>query len=162
MLGSRTRSSLVTTEVSCQRPITAPLPQRLAAGALGGVIGGAVFGMMMSKMGMLPMIASMLGSNSPLVDFAVHMMMSMMLGVIGGAVLRFMPSCPGQSMMFAAAYGFLLWVMGPLIAMPMMMGGPLFHITDTTSMSLMGHVVYAVVTLLVARAILSRLVRRSA
>ncbi|WP_241977825.1 hypothetical protein [Cryobacterium cheniae] len=44
---------------------------------LGGLAGGAVFGMLM---GMLPMLASMVGSSSALVGFWLHLIISIMIG----------------------------------------------------------------------------------
>lgn len=142
---------------SCRIGVSATLPQRLVAGAIGGLTGGVVFGMMMWKMGMLTMIASMMGAESALVGFGIHLLISLVFGVLAGLMLRFMPSCPGQGMLFAMIFGVALWVMGPLVAMPLMMGGSVFQINQAAMMSLMGHVIYALVTLFVARALIPRL-----
>ena len=40
------------------------LAQTLTAGSIAGVIGGAVFGVQMAVGGMLPMVASMIGSEN--------------------------------------------------------------------------------------------------
>ncbi|MDA2813188.1 hypothetical protein O4J56_21260 [Nocardiopsis sp. RSe5-2] len=45
-----------------------------------------------------------------------------------------------------AGYGVVWWVIGPLAAMPMMMGMPMFSIDRTAMMSLVGHLVYGLVT----------------
>lgn len=143
-------------EASCQIGVKGTVVQRLLAGAIGGLAGGVVFGMMMWKMGMLTMIGSMMGVESALVGFGIHMMISVIFGLLAGILLKFMPSCPGQGMLFAVVFGVALWVMGPLVAMPLMMGGAVFQITQASMMSLMGHVIYALVTLFVAKALLPR------
>lgn len=96
------------------------------------------------------------GVESALVGFGIHMMISVIFGLLAGILLKFMPSCPGQGMLFAVVFGVALWVMGPLVAMPLMMGGAVFQITQASMMSLMGHVIYALVTLFVAKALLPR------
>ena len=49
------------------------LQQRITGGIVGGIAGGLVFGLMMAMMGMLPMVASVIGSESALVGFLYHM-----------------------------------------------------------------------------------------
>lgn len=55
-----------------------------------------------------------------------------------------------------AAYGMVLWVVGPLLLMPAKLGMPLLQLNATALQSLMGHVIYGVVLGLVA----ARLIRR--
>lgn len=142
------------TTVSCKLGTDAILSQYLISGTIGGIAGGLVFGMMMWKMGMLTTIGSMVGFNSALVGFVVHLIISILFGLLGGILLKIIPSCIGKKIFFAMIYGAILWVMGSLIAMPMMMGGALFQINPIVMMSLIGHIIYAVVTLLVADAVL--------
>jgi hypothetical protein len=52
----------------------------------------------------------------------------------------------------------VLWVIGPLLVMPAMMGMPTFTLGTTAVMSLVGHVMYG----LVAAAVLVALRRRAA
>ena len=61
--------------------LSAPLGRRILAGVIGGLAGGVVFGMLMAIMGMLPVIASMVGSTSPGVGFAMHLMISIVIGL---------------------------------------------------------------------------------
>src|SRR5680860_1665546 len=101
--------------------LTAPASRRIVAGVLGGVAGGAVFGMLMAMMGMLPVIASMVGSDSAWVGFAVHMMISIGIG-LGLTVLfgnRLLTGY-GRGVVVGLAYGAIWWVLGPLLIMPMM------------------------------------------
>ncbi|MEW1808330.1 hypothetical protein [Pseudarthrobacter sp. NPDC080039] len=112
----------------------------------GGIAAGIVFGMLMAMMGMLPVIASRIGSRSAVVGFGVHMMISVAFG-LGLTVLfgnRFLTSY-GRGALVRLGYGAIWWVLGPLMIMPVMMGMPLFAVDLTALMSLMGHLVYGVI-----------------
>jgi uncharacterized membrane protein YagU involved in acid resistance len=130
--------------------------RRILIGALGGIAGGLVFGAMMATMGMLPMLAGMVGSTSPWVGFGVHMMISVFFGVIFTAVAYRWLRTWGTGLLVSILYGIVLWVVGPLVVMPMMMGGPLFALTAGSMMSFMGHVIYALVLGAVAVPMLRR------
>lgn len=120
--------------------------RRVLAGAIGGVAGGLVFAMMMAMMGMLTMIAGMMGSSSAGVGFGIHMMISIVYGIIFALLASRWLTSWGKSLIAAMVYGILLWVIGPLIVMPMMMSMPVFTFSGTTMMSLVGHLVYALIT----------------
>ncbi|MFM9432823.1 hypothetical protein [Arthrobacter sp. MP_2.3] len=133
------------------RTSTTGLGGRVTAGAAGGIAGGIVFGVLMAMMGLLPVIASMVGSNSAVVGFGVHLMISVLIG-LGLTVLfgnRFLTGY-GRGALVGLGYGAIWWVLGPLMIMPVMMGMPLFAIDLTALMSLMGHLIYGVILGLVA------------
>ena len=125
--------------------------QRARAGAIAGIAGGIVFGMMMGMMGMLPVIAGMVGSSSAIVGFAVHLVMSAMIGAGFGVVLGALATTTLRSVVAGAAYGMAWWVIGPLTVMPLMMGQG-FGAAWTASAvvaampSLIGHVIYGMIT----------------
>ncbi len=125
---------------------SATIGRRALAGLIGGVAGGGVFGMLMAMMGMLPMIASMVGSNSPIVGFVVHIGMSIMIGlgltVIFGNLLL---TSYQRGIVVGMGYGAIWWVLGPLMVMPMMFGMPLFTVDTTALFSLMGHLIYGAI-----------------
>ncbi len=134
-------------------PIDRPLGARVVAGVIGGLAGGVVFGMLMAMMGMLPMIAGLVGSSSAGVGFLVHMGISAVIG----AGFAFMPAMArptiGSGLLWGVIYGAIWWVLGPLLIMPVMMGmGPQVHAAFTGPMltSLMGHAIYGVVLGVVA------------
>lgn len=125
--------------------------RRVLAGVAGGIAGGIVFGVLMVMMGMLPVIASMVGSTSAVAGFGVHLMISMLIG-LGLTVLfgnRLLNGF-GRGALVGLGYGAIWWVLGPLMIMPAMMGMPLFAVDLTALMSLMGHVIYGVILGLVA------------
>ena len=131
--------------------------QRVLAGVVGGVAGGAVFGMLMAVMGMLPMIAMMVGSDVAAVGFGIHMMISIVIG-LGLTVLFGNLLLTGylRGLIVGMVYGAVWWVLGPLVIMPMMMGMPLFTVDSTALFSLMGHVIYGGILGVVAVAVLAR------
>ena len=136
---------------------TATFWQRVLAGVVGGVAGGAVFGMLMAVMGMLPMIAMMVGSDVAAVGFGIHMMISIVIG-LGLTVLFGNLLLTGylRGLIVGMVYGAVWWVLGPLVIMPVMMGMPLFTVDSTALFSLMGHVIYGGILGVVAVAVLAR------
>lgn len=124
--------------------------RRVLAGAVGGVAGGLVFGMMMAMMGMLTMIASMMGSHSAWVGFGIHVMISIVYGIIFTLLAARWFTSWGKGLLAAVIYALILWLIGPLMIMPMMAHMPLFAFTGTTMLSLMGHIIYALILAAIA------------
>ncbi len=143
------------------RPVSAPgaLPgwrrQPLIAGALAGIAGGIVFGLMMS-MAMPPMLG-MIGSlvGAPGLGWLVHLVFSAIIGAGFGLVFgRWVTTGWGQVAGLGMGYGLIWWILGPLLIMPIWMGmGPMLsHAFETSNLlSLMGHLVFGLVTALVYR-----------
>ena len=113
------------------------------AGMISSLMGGLVFGMMMAMMGSLPMIAGMVGSQSPVVGFIVHMMISAIFGILFALFARFVKL---NAVVVGIVYGGILWFIFPFIMMPMMMGQMAFQFTAVSMMSLLGHIIYGLVT----------------
>lgn len=135
---------------------TASWSTRILAGVIGGLAGGLVFGGLMAMMGMLPVIASMVGSSSAVIGFGVHLVISVTIGL--GLTVPFagLLTGYGRGAVVGLVYGGLWWVLGPLLLMPLMMGMPLFMIDTAAWMSLMGHLFYGIVLGLTATAVLHR------
>ncbi|GAA3732437.1 putative membrane protein YagU involved in acid resistance [Spinactinospora alkalitolerans] len=115
-------------------------------GVVAGIVGGVVFGVLMAMMGMLTTIASMVGSDSAVVGGLVHLVISAGIGLVFGVLAGSFADRLWPVLGAGVVYGVLWWVLGPLIAMPMMLGMPLFGVDQTAMTSLMGHVVYGLVT----------------
>jgi len=119
------------------------------SGAVGGLVGGVLFGAMMGLMGMLPMVAMLVGSENAGVGFVVHMVISAIIGAGFGLVFGTRALDFQNSALWGAVYGVIWWVLGPLLIMPILMGmGPQFGMALSTPMlmSLVGHLIYGVVT----------------
>jgi hypothetical protein len=123
----------------------ATLRQRIVGGVIGGVAGGLIFGAWMGMMGMLPMVASVVG-------FLYHMFNSVIIGAVFGLVFGLLSHTYGQGALFGLVYGVFWWVLGPMIPMPLLLGmglqfGAAF--TPPMLMSLVGHLAYGLITGLV-------------
>jgi len=117
------------------------------AGGIAGMGGGAVFGMMMAMMGMLPMVAMLVGSQSAVVGFLVHMVISAGIGAFYGLLASRLPQTTGRAIVAGMVNGVVWWVVGALVLMPLMlgMGEMVFHIGTDQWFSLMGHVIFGVI-----------------
>jgi len=123
--------------------------QPTIAGALAGVVGGVVFGTLMAALmpPMMGMIGSLLGV--PSLGWGVHLLFSAIIGAIFGALVGDRASSWGPAIGVGTAYGVVWWILGPLLVMPVWLGmGPMVgHAFDGPNlMSLMGHLIYGVVT----------------
>lgn len=117
-------------------------------GAIAGLAGGLVFGFLMGMMGMLTMIAGMVGSSSAAVGFLVHMVISAVIGAGFGILLHRFTGRPLQATIAGLLYGGVWWVLGPLTLMPLMMGmGVQWSLAAAGAAmpSLMGHLIYGAI-----------------
>ncbi len=117
-------------------------------GVYGGLAGGVVFGAMMATMGMLPMIANMVGSPSAWSGFFVHLMISATIGGTFAVLLDASGQRGGVGC--GLAYGFTWWILGPLTLMPFFMGMGLGVNWNVAAMrqampSLVGHLIFGAI-----------------
>jgi uncharacterized membrane protein YagU involved in acid resistance len=120
----------------------------LKAAIVGGIIGGIIFGMLMQMMGMIQMISMMVGSESLVVGWILHMIISLIFGV-GFVVLA---KIIKNLILLTIVYGVLIWIVGPLLIMPMMLGmGPMIAnaFAPDQLMSLMTHIFFSVILAIV-------------
>lgn len=128
------------------RPIWRAQP--LIAGALAGIAGGVVFGLMMQLM--MPPMIGMIGAlvGAPALGWVVHLAISAIIGAGFGLVLGRFVTHWMTALGLGAAYGFVWWILGPLLLMPTLMGmGPQFGMAFSGDMlvSLVGHLVFGVI-----------------
>ena len=117
-------------------------------GAIAGLGGGLVFGIMMGMQGMLPMVGMLVRQENAVVGFIVHMIISALIGASYGFIAPRLPSGWGTAVISGALYGAAWWVLGALVLMPLMLGMTqmVFVIGGPQIMSLVGHIVYGVIT----------------
>jgi uncharacterized membrane protein YagU involved in acid resistance len=127
--------------------------QGVVHGVLGGLAGGLVFGLMMQALGMMGMVAMLVGSKSVAVGWGVHLVISAVFGTVYGALVAPRVSGWGVHLVGGGLYGFVLWVVGPLLLMPAKLGMPLFTVNAMALQSLVGHVVFGLVLGAVAAAL---------
>lgn len=137
----------MTTTASTQVHKHSPV-KSIVAGAIAGLGGGAIFGMMMAMMGMLPMVAMLAGAQYPMIGFVVHMAISAAIGGAYGLAVGRLPQNALTGVVAGAVNGVLWWVLGALVAMPLMLGmsNMVLQIGDAQWMSLVGHIIYGVIT----------------
>jgi hypothetical protein len=115
------------------------------AGIVGGLAGGLVFGVMMQMMGMIPMIGMLVGSESVVVGWIVHLGIAAFIGATFALLLGSRANKPGVASVLGLGYGAVWWVLGPLLIMPARLGMPTFTFNDTTTNSLIGHLIYGAI-----------------
>lgn len=130
---------------------------RAVYGITGGLAGGMVFGILMQMMGMIPMVAQLVGSSSTAVGWVIHLAISSFIGasfaiLFGSRARSLIPAA-----VLGMAYGMVWWVLGALVIMPAQLGMPVFQLNTTAWMSLMGHLLFGLVLGLVY----SQLARRN-
>lgn len=118
---------------------------KIIDGVLGGLAGGVVFGIMMTAMGKIPMIAALVGSDSSAIGWLVHLVISVAAGLLFVWLLGDLATSYGGGAGYGVLYGFVWWILGPLLIMPVLLGmgpqfGNMFAIDNL--MSLAGHLVF--------------------
>lgn len=130
------------------------------AGAGAGIVGGVVFGMLMQMM--MPPVIGMIGSlvGAPSLGWLVHLVFSAIIGAGFGVTLAHLISGWSTAVGYGLVYGFIWWILGPLLIMPVWLGmGPQFGmaITGNMLMSLMGHLIFGAIAGAVFKATADRL-----
>lgn len=122
----------------------------LQHGLYGSLAGGVIFGVMMGMMGMLLTIGAMAGSESPVVGFLAHLIISAMIGVGFVAAATMLGREQTAGVGAGLAYGVVWWILGPLTLMPLFMGmgfGVNWSVSAASAAmpSLVGHLVFGAV-----------------
>jgi hypothetical protein len=118
-------------------------------GALASVLGGLLFSIIMMATGVLPQVAALIGETSPWAGFAVHLVISVLIGMSYGLLFKYESPDAGSSMAWGMLYGLAWWFLGPLTLMPILLGHPVIwtmQAADVLLPSLLGHVIYGVAT----------------
>ncbi|CAN5778100.1 hypothetical protein BH23ACT12_BH23ACT12_22870 [soil metagenome] len=130
---------------SAEGNYSAGVGSAIPAGVVGGLAGGIVFGLAMQFMGMIPMIAMLVGSESAAVGWIIHLGISSFIGATFALLVRGRAIGTGKAAGLGVAYGAVWWVLGPLLIMPARLGMPLFMINDMAIQSLIGHLLYGAI-----------------
>jgi uncharacterized membrane protein YagU involved in acid resistance len=132
----------------------AGLGTRIISGAVAGVAGGVVFGILMAMMGILPMVGMLIGIESASVGFLVHLVNSAVIGAVFGVLAWGLADRAAPVLGAGMVYGVIWWVLGALILMPLwlsvtadpMMRDMIFVVGQDQWLSLMGHVIFGLIT----------------
>ncbi len=133
-------------------PMVCRHERNFGAGAVGGLVGGVVFGVMLQMIGMMPMIAKLVGASSAGVGWLVHLVISAIIGLsftwwFGTRACS--AKCGAE---YGLLHGLIWWILGPLVIMPLGLGmGVQFAaaLTKPMLLSLVGHLVYGLIAGLV-------------
>jgi hypothetical protein len=133
----------------------------ISNGILSGLIGGVIFGIMMQMMNaptpeggqmpMMVMVAKVVRSDSITVGWLYHLFNSAVIGAVFGWLLGTRSERITAGLRWGAAYGFVWWILGGLILMPVFLGmqpfAPLLMapMRPVAMGSLMGHLIYGVI-----------------
>lgn len=132
----------------------------LEAGLIGGLIAGAVFGAMMGMMGMLPLVAKLLGGGSAVFGFVLHLVFSAIIGIIFSILFGRAARDKTRGVILGLAYGLGWWILGGLIIMPVWLGmGAQLSLPGIQMAlpSLGGHLVYGFILGLIYPILVGRL-----
>ena len=138
---------MATTAIQQEQVHASSLVNSLVHGVTAGLIGGSVFGVQMAVGGMLPMVAQMVGSSSPVVGFIVHLVISAFIGAVYGVIASRLPAGWLVSLGAGIVNGVVWWVLGALVIMPLVLGMSemVFQVGDMQWMSLIGHLIFGIV-----------------
>jgi uncharacterized membrane protein YagU involved in acid resistance len=121
------------------------ITHRLVYGVVGGLAGGIVFGMLMQMMGMIPMVAKLVGSDAAAVGWIVHLAISAFAGAVFALLVGARATGYGAAIGLGLVYGVVWWVVGALLIMPAQLGMDVFVLDATAWQSLMGHLIFGLV-----------------
>jgi len=96
----------------------------LGQGALAGLVGGLLFTLIMLQIDFLPTVAQLVGFDSGLAGFLVHLVIADLIGASYGVLFRRQSYDAGSAVGWGVAYGFCWWVLGALTLLPVFLGGP--------------------------------------
>jgi uncharacterized membrane protein YagU involved in acid resistance len=137
------------------------MTSKIGAGAVAGVVAGVFFGIMMQMMTaptpegdrvpMMMMVAQVVRSKSLIVGWLFHFCVSAFIGASFALLFANRVRGYGSGTGWGAAYGLVWWVLGGLIAMPILLGMPAFAPLQMPPMrpvamgSLVGHLIYGAI-----------------
>lgn len=114
-------------------------------GAIGSLVGGLLFGLVMLQVGAFARVANLIGNDSPIIGFIVHMVVSAAIGMSFGLLFQHESPHYAASLAWGLLYGLLWWFVGWLTFLPLFTGRALDWSIDAAGRvlpSLIGHLLY--------------------
>ena len=113
--------------------------------ALAGLVGGLIFSIVMLQIGFFPSVADLVGTDSEVAGFFVHLAIAETIGLSYGVLFRRQSYDVGSALGWGVSYGFVWSMLGPLTLMPVFLGStPQWTIEAATTAfpNLIGHLGY--------------------
>lgn len=122
------------------------LANSIQTGVIAALVGGGIFGVQMLLAGMMPMIASMIGSENVVIGFILHMLISAVIGATFGFIAPRLPQSLSVLTVGGFVWGLVWWVLGALVIMPLTlgMGEMVLVVGDMQLGSLIGHSIFGI------------------
>lgn len=119
-----------------------------SAGTAAGLMGGLFFGVMMGRLGMLPIAGMLVGIENAVIGFFVHMIISAFIGAVYGLVATRLPQNTAVTAAAGIANSIIWWVLGTLILKPLLLGmtNMVFVAGSMQWSSLLGHIIFGLIT----------------
>ena len=114
-------------------------------GALAGLSGGLVSSPIMLATGIFPHTAGLGSSLSTLFGFALHLLISTVLGMSYGLLFRHEAPTAGWGALWGSTFGLIWWYLGPMTLLPLILTGECDwsgRAASTLLPSLIGHLIY--------------------
>lgn len=108
-----------------------------------------VAGIVMYATGSLPRVAQLVGGSSLALGFAVHLVISALIGMSYSFLFRREAFNAAAGIAWGLVYGLVWWFLGPLTLFPILLGKPFTWTTEAAHValpSLIGHLVYGAAT----------------
>jgi len=121
----------------------------LLRGAAASVAGGLLFSIVMSATGALPRVAGLVGGKAAALGFAVHLVISALIGMSYGLLFRREAYSVGAGIAWGLVYGLIWWFVGALTLFPILLGDSFTWTTEaahTALPSLIGQLIYGAAT----------------
>ena len=117
----------------------------LLMGQAGGLVGGLLFTIVMVGVGALPRVASLVGAESSIAGFLVHLIIAAIIGSSYGLLFQREAYSYGSGMAWGTVYGLLWWLLGVVTLFAMLLRQPVdWSLPSVVGLypSLVGHLLY--------------------
>ncbi len=121
---------------------------RYLSGAIGGVVGGIIFGVVLTFFGIMPTVASLIGSTSLTVAWFIELVASIIVGLTYAWWFGSLSDNIGMTTGYGMLHGLIWWVIGPLVILPLLLGSSIQlgnALTRDNVLSLLGYLLYGAV-----------------
>lgn len=123
------------------------LIRTIQQGALAGIAGGILYALLLAATGSFSQIASVTGGTSPVVGFAIHILISVGVGVTYGILFQRESPNLASGIAWGLVYGLIVWFVGPLTVLAVLKGEPLWTQASARAQfpALVGQLIYGAV-----------------